>query len=360
MNVDRRKLLTGMAATAGLAAGAPMAFGQQNAGSPFAGKVIDVHTHMFTDGWVDAVRQANDADVSIVQGERFEEVDLRGARIVRLSPEMTDFDLRIRNMDEAGVDLAIISLTTPNVFVGDRGLSRELARQVNDDFAAEQARHPDRIRWLTSLPWQNVDDAVEELERTIATGAAGVGLITNIDGAPLTEDRFKPIWREVERSGLPVFIHPTTPKVDWEGLGDYGLANTIGFTGDTSLCFARMILDGFLDEFPDLELIACHGGGTLPYLAARFDQMWARTSGIRRIDSPPSSYLRRLWFDAIVYDQPTLEFLVDRVGADRVLYGSDYPFLIGDMTGVLERVDALPAEDAALIRSGNAIRLFNL
>ena len=114
----------------------------------------------------------------------------------------------------------------------------------------------------------------------------------------------------------------------------------------------------------DLQLsdahFACHGGGAFPYLAARFDIMWQRTVNARKNQAPPSTYLNRLWYDSIVYDQPTLEFLVERAGADRVLYGSDYPFTIGDMKGVLARVDALPAQQRDAIRSGNAERLFDL
>ena len=139
------------------------------------------------------------------------------------------------------------------------------------------------------------------------------------------------------------------------------LANTIGFTTDSSLCFARMIHSGFFDEFPKLQTIACHGGGALPYLIARFDRMW-NVSHIAsgKIKSEPSSYLRRIYFDAIVYDQRTLEYLIDQVGLDRVLYGSDYPFNLGDMSGVLARVDALGAEKANAIRSGNTLKLFDL
>ena len=168
------------------------------------------------------------------------------------------------------------------------------------------------------------------------------------------------IWREIEAMQLPVFIHPTLPYVDGLGLKDYGLGNTIGFTTETSLCFARMILDGFLDEFPKLDMIACHGGGALPYLIARFDRMWEVGRSPRKIETPPSTYLRRLHYDSIVYDRSSLDFLVQTVGADRVLYGSDYPFTIGDMPGILKRVDALESDARDALRSGNAMKLFDL
>lgn len=358
MTFSRRSLMQ-VAGSLGLLAAGRQVLAQ---GEASASPVIDVHTHMFSEGWVNMVRANPDQDTRIVQGKRFEEVDYRGQRIIRLSPEMTDFDLRIRNMDAAKVDVALISLTAPSVFIGDERVSVGLANRINDDFAEAEKRYPGRIRWFTALPWQYPEAAIKELRRTRSRGAIGVATTTNIAGRALGDPLFRPVWRAIEDMGMPVFIHPTTPYIDVSamGMGEHGLANTIGFTADTSLCFMRMILDGFLDEFPRLDLIACHGGGTLPYLAGRMDQMWMRGSSTRKIATPPSSYLKKLWFDSIVYDQRTLEYLIATVGVDRVLYGSDYPFLIGDMVGMLERVDHLPVQQAEAVRSGNAKRLFKI
>jgi aminocarboxymuconate-semialdehyde decarboxylase len=155
-------------------------------------------------------------------------------------------------------------------------------------------------------------------------------------------------------------VHPTSPFVDGMGLNEYGLFNSIGFTSESSLCFARMMFEGFFDEFPHLNMIACHGGGALPYLFARFDILWERfLNSDTKIKAPPSSYRHRFFYDSIVYDQNTLEFLIKQVGVDQVMYGSDYPFRIGDMKGVMARVDALPSEQRDAIRCGNAMRLFD-
>jgi aminocarboxymuconate-semialdehyde decarboxylase len=247
------------------------------------------------------------------------------------------------------------------VYWGSDAENMTAARAINDAFRAAQAKYDNRIRWMASLPWLNEADSLEELRRARRNGAIGICMLTNIMGTPLTAPRFKRIWREIEAMRLPVFVHPMTPYVDGLGLNEYSLANTIGFTTDSSLCFARLIHSGFFDEFPKLDLIACHGGGALPYLIARFDRMWTVSpvaSGT--IKSPPSSYLKRIWFDAVVYDQKTLEFLIEQVGVERVLYGSDYPFNLGDMAGVLARVDALGVERANAIRSGNTLKLFDL
>jgi aminocarboxymuconate-semialdehyde decarboxylase len=356
MTIDRRQLLAGAGAL-----GVAAAFGRESAAqtttAPSRAKVIDVHTHMYSHGWVKAVQDAADPTFRIGDNGA---LIYRGGSIGRMTPPMLDWDLRLKDMDAAKVDLALISLTAPNVYWGTRAQSVAAARSINDDFAAAQRTYDGRIRWFASLPLQHEADALEELRRAKASGAIGVCTLTNILGTPLTAPQYRAIWRECAAMRLPVFVHPTTPFTDGMGLADFGLGNTIGFTSDTSLCFARLILEGVLDELPNLELIACHGGGAFPYLAARFDIMWERTVSARKNEAPPSTYLKRLWYDSIVYDQATLDFLVARVGADRVLYGSDYPFSIGDMKGMLGRVDALPSAQRDVIRSGNAERLFDL
>ena len=322
-------------------------------------KVIDVHTHMFSESWVDVVNASSKEHFRFDENENM--MIFRGLPIGRLVPSMLDYDLRIRNMDKAKVDIALISLTGPNVFWGTATENLKAARAINDAFMAAERKYDGRIRWMASLPWQNEADSLEELRSAKKNGAIGICTLTNIMGTPLTAPQYKPIWREIEAMQLPVFIHPMTPYVDGLGLNEYSLANPIGFTTDSSLCFARMIHSGFFDEFPKLNTIACHGGGALPYLIARFDRMWNVSSvASGTIKSPPGSYMKRIYFDAVVYDQKTLEFLVDQVGVDRVLYGSDYPFNLGDMTGVLARVDALGPERAEAIRSGNALSLFDL
>jgi aminocarboxymuconate-semialdehyde decarboxylase len=349
MTINRRDLLAGAVAVAALA--------DRAAAQPARTKVIDVHTHMYSRGWVKSVEDAADPTFRIGDNGA---LIYRGGSIGRMTPPMLDWNLRIKDMDDAKVDVGLISLTAPNVYWGTRAQSVAAARSINDDFAAAENKYDGRIRWFASLPFQHLDDALAELRRAKDNGAIGVCTLTNILGTPLTAPQYRQIWRECAAMQMPVFVHPTTPYTDGMGLADFGLGNTIGFTSDTSLCFAKLILDGVLDELPNLQFIACHGGGAFPYLAARFDIMWERTVSARKNKAPPSTYLSRLWYDSIVYDQATLDFLVERVGAERVLYGSDYPFSIGDMKGVLARVDALSSEQRDAVRSRNAERLFDL
>jgi aminocarboxymuconate-semialdehyde decarboxylase len=326
--------------------------------------VIDVHTHMLTQGWIEALRLHGGTRYSVKPTAAGQEsVHLDGAPFMTLMPGMWDYELRIREMDKAGVDLAIVSLTCPNVFWGTRETSGAVARAVNDSMAEQQRARPDRIRWFASLPWQFADDAVAELERACGNGAVGVMVLGNIAGRHLTDPGFAPVWRAIDQRALPVLVHPTAPQGIAEmGMDEFGLVPPIGFMFDTTLAFARIILSGFLDTHTRLKLIAAHGGAALPYLAGRLDkchEMIPACSGATK--ERPSSYLQRLYYDTVVYDPAALELCMRAAGsADQVLYGSDYPHNIGDMVGCKARVTALPAVTARRILAGNAQRIFGL
>jgi len=291
-----------------------------------------------------------------------ESVHMYDAPFMTLMPEMWDYDARIRDMDKAGVDLAIVSLTCPNAYFGDQETSSKAAAMVNDSMAEQQRLRPDRIGWFASLPWQYSDAAVAELTRCIEGGAVGVMVIANIDDANLTHPDFAPVWQAIDDRSLPVLVHPTAPQgtVDMS-LGEYGLIPPIGFMFDTTLAISRMILDGFLDRYPNLKIIAAHGGATLPYLAGRLDRCHEMIPACREAtEEKPSSYLRRIYYDSVVYTQDALELCIKVGGEENMLYGSDYPHNIGDMKGCLARVDALSSSVAAKVRDRNAIRIFNL
>jgi aminocarboxymuconate-semialdehyde decarboxylase len=286
-----------------------------------------------------------------------------GAPFMTLMPGMFDYEMRIRAMDEARVDVAIVTLTSPNAYFGSPQTSLLAAKTVNDDMAAQQKRYPERIRFMCSLPWQHAKLAVAELKRAVEElGAVGVMVLANIDGASLTDRKFSPIWREIDRRALPVLVHPTAPPGTAElDVVKYNLIASVGFMFDTSLAVSRMIFDGFFDRYPKLKLIASHGGATLPYIAGRLDICHANMPAARvKISARPSSYLKRIYYDTVVFTQEALQLAVTVGGETNVLYGSDYPHNIGDMKGCLARVDALPAATRDAVRGGNAQRIFRL
>lgn len=325
--------------------------------------VIDVHTHMLTRDYLAFLDEHGGPKYEHKPTKAGQDsIWMQGAPFMTLMPEMWDYDARIRDMDKAGVDLSIVSLTCPNAYFGDEQVSLKAATMVNDSMREQQQARPDRIAWFTSLPWQFADSAVAELERTTAAGAIGVMVIANIDGMNLTHPDFAPVWQAIDDRALPVLVHPTAPLGTPDmSLDEYGLVPPVGFMIDTTLAISRMILAGFFDRYPNLKIIASHGGGTMPYLAGRLDRCHEMIPACADVISEkPSAYLERIYYDSVVYSQGALDLCLDVAGSGNVLYGSDYPHNIGDMSGCLARVNALAPDIAAKIRNGNARRIFNI
>jgi aminocarboxymuconate-semialdehyde decarboxylase len=326
-------------------------------------KVVDVHTHMLNDDYLSLLKKHGGGYKvkKVVGGQTGIFKD--GAPFMTLMPGMFDYALRIKAMDAAGVDIAIVTLTSPNVFWGSPKISLQAAKLVNDDMAAQQKRYPERIRFMCSLPWQHPKLAVAELKRACdELGAVGVMVLANISGASLTDKKFASIWKEIDKRGLPVLVHPSAPPGTAElDVMRYNLIASVGFMFDTSLAVARMIFDGFFDRYPKLKLIAAHGGGALPYLAGRLDICFDNMPACReRISQKPSTYLKKIYYDSVVFQQESLQLALSVGGMENVLYGSDYPHNIGDMKGCLARVDTLPPAQRDAVRGGNALRIFKL
>ena len=324
---------------------------------------IDVHTHMLNKNWLELLRKHGRPRYEVRKSmDAPEGIFLDGAPFLTPMPGHFDYDERIKRMDEAKVDMAIISLTCPNVYWGGPEVSLEAAKIVNDDMARAQTAHPSRIRFIASLPWEYPELAVAELKRASDKGAVGVMVLASINGKSLTDPLFAPVWQEIDRRALPVLVHPTappgTPDLD---MRIYNLIASVGFMFDTTLSVARMIFDGFLDRYPNLKIIAAHGGATLPYLAGRLEICFNNMNAARvKISRPPSEYLRHIYYDAVVYRQEALALCIAVGGADHVMYGSDYPHNIGDMKGCLARVNALPGDQREKVRGQTAQRIFKI
>ena len=324
--------------------------------------IIDVHTHMYTRTWLELLRTRGGLYGLKVRPDGREEI-FRGHTPVALPmPGHFDYELRLRDMDAAGIDLAIVSLTCPNVFWGGPEISLQAARIMNDDMREAQTAHPSRLRWFASLPWQYPELALPERERACAAGASGVMVLANIGGVPLTDPQFASIWAAIDAKGLPVLVHPTAPPgVAEMDMSRFQLTASIGFTFDTTLALARMIYDGFFDRYRKLKIIGGHGGGALPYLIARMDQCFDNIPACReKTDIRPQEYMSRIYCDSVLFSSQALALCVDVFGADNVLYGSDYPHTIGDMPGCLARVNALPAVVREKVRGLNARTVFAL
>lgn len=325
--------------------------------------VIDVHTHMLNRKWFELlVTRGRPKYEAGKTSDGQDKVMSEGASFLTPQPAHFDYKMRIKDMDDARVDLAIVSLTAPNCYFGDEATSTEAARIVNDDMMEAQKIYPGRIRWMASLPWEYPDAARAELKRAHGNGAVGIMVLANINGRSLTETAFVPIWEAIDNLGLPVLVHPTSPPgTALLDLKMHNMTGSVGFMFDTSLAIGRMIYDGFFETFRNLKIIAAHGGGALPYIVGRLDRCYdmvpARRTKISRL---PSEYMRQIYYDSVVYRQAALQLCLDVAGPDNLLYGSDYPHSIGDMKGCLSRVDSLSGAYVAAVRGINARRLFRL
>jgi aminocarboxymuconate-semialdehyde decarboxylase len=324
--------------------------------------IVDVHTHMFTRRWLELIRTQGDEYHIRIRPDGREEIYRGETPVVFPQPGHFDYGLRIAHMDEAGIDVSVVSLTCPNVYWGGEAVSVEAARESNDTMAEAQHAYPRRIRWLASLPWEYPRRAIDELARSSDAGAVGVMVIANVAGRSLTEDAFAPIWAEIDRRALPVLVHPGEPPgTDAMDMGRYDLSWAVGFMFDTTLAVTRMIFDGFLDRYPDLKLIASHGGGALPYLVGRFEKGdEVELPERRRMTAKPTEYLKRLYYDCLTYDLGALRYLISVVGADRVLFGTDWPHQVHDVAGSLANTAALPPEQRDAIRGTTALGLFGI
>ena len=324
---------------------------------------IDIHTHMFGDGWLDMIKKHGAPAYGIADREdRRNYLIEYGTPACALEVEAFDYDRRVEMMDKFGIDISIVSLTSPNVHFGDEAVSVATARIANDEMAAGQTAHPDRIRWFASLPWEYPDAALAELERCIELGAVGVMCVAHIGQRHLIDPLFAPVWEALDRHAFPVLVHPTAP------LGakdvDFGheriLMPGAGFMYDTTIALARMAVDGFFERYPDIKLIASHGGGYLPFVNGRID-MFFGVETLAKFDIPrlPSDYFSQLYYDAIVYDTAALQLVIDMAGPEKVMFGTDLP-MPADVPKLYDLVDGRPAEEIAAIRGDNAVRVFGL
>lgn len=260
--------------------------------------------------------------------------------------KFTDLALRLADMDARGVATHALSLTAPMIYWAPPELQHRLAHAWNDAASAAHEAHPQRFVGLVTLPMGYPDRAVEELNRAsrLPPGIRGVYLGTNIDDVDLDDPRFVPVSARIEVLGLPVFLHPLKTLDRSDRMTRYDLANIIGNPLDTAIACAHLIFGGVLDRFPKLDICLPHAGGVVPILMGRWDHGAKVRKELAHVTRPPSDYLRRFTYDTVAHSPKIMKFVIDAVGIDRVMLGSDYCFDMGD-TQPVEVVDALGLSD---------------
>lgn len=325
---------------------------------------IDVHAHVLVPAAEGLVaKEPGLAEQRIVDARSMgtESSDVNRAQIDRLGAALTQVPARLAAMDAGRVELQVVSpMPVPHLWA-DAGLAERLSRTTNDGVLEHCARAPDRLLPVGYVPLQHPELAVRELRRAADAGFRGVQISTSAGpGRELDHPDLEPFWAAAAETGLAVLVHPWGCTLG-ERLDRYYLFNSVGNPTETALALSRIIFSGVLDRHPALRLWAAHGGGYLPTYLGRADHTWHVRPEARFCAEPPSTYLRRMWVDSLVYTPMGLRHLVEAVGHTSVTLGSDYPF---DMS-VPDPVDRLEAaglteEAVRAIRGENAARLLGL
>jgi aminocarboxymuconate-semialdehyde decarboxylase len=323
---------------------------------------FDLHTHFYTEQFFQTIRDLP-SEFSFGKSPSGQTIiTYRGARFFGVTPAMTDVDQRLADMDRVGIDVEVVSLSTPNVFFAGAEQQPAVACMINDSYAELIATHPKRFKGFASIPMDAPDAALNELHRAIdELKLNGVILLSNIAGKPLTSPDYRPFFAEANRMKLCIFLHPMLPPQS-DAFREYVLGPIIGFPFDTSHAVARMCYDGMLAEFPDIRWIVGHLGGAIPYLMERMDNGYRDFPECRaKIDELPSFYLKRLYYDTVSFSPHTLTMVRNMVGADHMVMGSDYPHLLGSIDRAVTSIEGLDFREAEKeeIFSGTALEILN-
>jgi aminocarboxymuconate-semialdehyde decarboxylase len=323
---------------------------------------FDLHTHYYPPSYFDKIRDLP-SEFSFGQSPSGQTIiTYRGARFFGVTPAMTDVSKRLEDMDRVGIDVEVVSLSTPNVFFAEASHQPEIARMVNDAYAALVALHPTRFKGFASIPMDDPDAALTELHRAIdELRMNGVILLSNIGGKPLTSPEYRPFFTEANRMKLCILLHPMLPA-NADPFREYVLGPIVGFMFDTTLAVARMCYDGMFKDFPDIRWIVGHLGGAVPYLMERLDNGYRDFIECRaKIDELPSVYLKRLNYDTVNFNPHMLIMARNMIGADHMVMGSDYPHLLGSIDRAVSSIEGLEIsdEEKRMIFEGTALSILN-
>ncbi len=276
---------------------------------------------------------------------------------------------RVAEMDAMGVGAQVLSPNT-GFYCYDRDPedARVIARECLDELAGMREEFPERFAIAGTVPMQDVAAAIAELEYAmVERGACGVMIDDHVKGATYDEPEFRPFWRAAEELGAVVLFHQGGPTLVDARTSRYALSNSIGNLVERALTFGSLVFGGVIDEFPELRLCLCHAGGYVAFGIARMDKAWrAGVEGIpgfedatRNLERAPSEYLRRFYYDSCTHSEATLRFLIDTVGADRVVLGTDYPakMILDDAVEWINGLEALGSQEKSAILSENPASL---
>ena len=312
-------------------------------------RTIDTHTHILTQETMALLgKESPKAAVSVTPIDKdFATLDVAGTVYRPFPTGGFDVERRLKDMDATGVDVHVLSATPQSYLYGlEPALGVVTSTIQNNQMAKLVKQQPDRFMAIGTLPMQAPEEAAKELRRIVKTlDMRGAMFASNIMGKNLDDPSFAPLWAAAEELDAFIFIHPNN-VAGADRLKSYYLANLIGNPLDTTIAAACLIFGGVMDRHPKLKICLAHGGGFVPYQAARWTHGWeVRPEPKKNVPNKPTEIIRRFYYDTILHSKETLEFMIERTGAERVVLGSDYPYDMG-MMDCVAHVRSLSISDA--------------
>jgi aminocarboxymuconate-semialdehyde decarboxylase len=326
---------------------------------------IDIHSHVAVPAAA-AVVQPH-LDLSTIPLAHFATTDtkaLNRRQEADRRSRMTEYDERLADLDVMGIDRQLVLPPPAQCYNTVRtDIAVPASRMVNDGIAEYVARKPDRFLALGTVPLQDAAEAAQELERCMRSlGFKGVQILTNVAGNELSDPVYEPFWTKAEELGALVVLHPNG-FTEGRRLTRFYFNNVIGNPFDTTLAIHYLIFDGVLERHPNLKILAVHGGGYVAAYSGRIDHAWgARSDARAELPHPPTTYLKRIYFDTVVFTPHQLEALIRVFGASQIVMGTDYPYDMAeyDPIGHVASIDTLDQATQAAIIGGNARRLLGI
>ena len=329
--------------------------------------VVDLHCHYLNPAVNAKTAHLNAAqyDATVIYANALTN-ETNKKQMATRAPKLTGVTERLRDMDKAGIDMQAVSPAPYHFFYfTEADYGAQLAREVNEGIAALVAATPDRFVGLGSVPLQNAELAVRELDHAVKNlGLRGVEICTNVNGKNLTDPSLglEKFFARCADLGVLVFMHPLGYS-NGERLTNHYFNNVIGNPLESTVAVSHLIFDGVMARHPKLKLLVAHGGGFIAHYWARMDHAWRARADTRTvIKRKPSSYLKKFYFDTITHDPLMLGRLIEQYGADHVVLGTDYPYDMADddPLGTLAQVKKLPKAARDLVAGGNAVKLLKI
>ncbi|MPZ22605.1 MAG: amidohydrolase family protein [Dehalococcoidia bacterium] len=324
---------------------------------------IDLHFHHMPEFTIDELRKKAQF------GEAVEDQDGVPYHIIEemrmrfpIPREMYDIEYVLELMKDQHIDVAAIC-PTPLLFRNkyDPADVLPIHKKLNDYFADLQRQFPDHFAPLGTIPMKDQKGALAELERCMEIGLRGIEIETNIDGRNLDDPEFRPIFERAAALGATIFMHPIR-IIGPERLRDWYLSNFIGNPTDSTVAIASLIFSGVIEEYPNIKIVCAHGGGASPALVGRWDHGWEVRPETKALPKPPSHYYKMLYFDSLNHSEVILDHLIDTVGADHIVLGSDFPYDMGNERVAKDVEESTRLDDATkrLILGETAQRLLGI